>query len=114
MVFLHRGGCVRVQAVGYREATGMSSGGALERCELIPALEGPTAGGTRRGQSAPPAPHPQPPAPQPTANQAGRAGRTWFLQPFSPDGRLKTWVYGVAVGVLLLLGFIASMSYLAW
>lgn len=30
------------------------------------------------------------------------------------DGRLKTWVYGVAAGVFVLLVFIVSMVYLAW
>jgi len=49
---------------------------------------------------------------QSSSNPTGR-GRTWFLQPFGPDGRLKTWVYGVAAGAFVLLIFIVSMIYLA-
>lgn len=30
------------------------------------------------------------------------------------DGKLKTWVYGVAAGAFVLLVFIISMTYLAW
>lgn len=30
------------------------------------------------------------------------------------DGKLKTWVYGVAAGATVLLVFIISMTYLAW
>lgn len=30
------------------------------------------------------------------------------------DGKLKTWVYGVAAGAFVLLIFIISMTYLAW
>lgn len=30
------------------------------------------------------------------------------------DGKVKTWVYGVAAGILVLLIFIVSMIYLAW
>lgn len=33
---------------------------------------------------------------------------------FRTDGKLKVWVYGVAVGAFVLFVFIASMMYLAW
>ncbi|KAG9333530.1 hypothetical protein JZ751_011458 [Albula glossodonta] len=92
---------------GYTEV--MSSEGVLEQCTLIPVLEIPTAGVNEADVKTIRAASPT----QPTASQAGRAGRTWFLQPFGPDGKLKTWVYGVAAGVLVLLVFIVSMTYLA-
>ncbi|XP_035284003.1 thrombospondin type-1 domain-containing protein 7A-like isoform X2 [Anguilla anguilla] len=94
-------------AEGYTEV--MSSDGLLEQCTLIPVLEIPTAGINEADVKTIRAASPT----QPTGNQAGRAGRTWFLQPFGPDGRLKTWVYGVAAGVVVLLIFIISMTYLA-
>ncbi|XP_031442025.1 thrombospondin type-1 domain-containing protein 7A-like [Clupea harengus] len=88
----------------------MRSDGLLDQCTLIPVLEIPTAGDSRadvktiRGFS---------PTPPLGDNMPGRSGRTWFLQPFGPDGKLKTWVYGVAAGAFVLMVFIVSMTYLA-
>uniref|UniRef100_A0A8C9T5G6 Thrombospondin type-1 domain-containing protein 7A n=1 Tax=Scleropages formosus TaxID=113540 RepID=A0A8C9T5G6_SCLFO len=92
---------------GYTEV--MTSDGLLDQCTLIPVLEIPTAGDSKADVKTIRAANPT----LPTSNQPGRSGRTWFLQPFGPDGRLKTWVYGVAAGVLVLLVFIISMTYLA-
>ncbi|CAL8295635.1 unnamed protein product [Merluccius merluccius] len=93
---------------GYTEV--MTSDGVLDQCTVIPVLEIPTAGDNRadvktiRASFNPT---------QPAGHSPGRIGRTWFLQPFGQDGKLKTWVYGVAAGVLVLLVFIVSMTYLA-
>uniref|UniRef100_A0A8C9SY47 Thrombospondin type-1 domain-containing protein 7A n=1 Tax=Scleropages formosus TaxID=113540 RepID=A0A8C9SY47_SCLFO len=92
---------------GYTEV--MTSDGLLDQCTLIPVLEIPAAGGTKGDVKTSRAVDPT----QPAAEQPGKFGRAWFLQPFGPDGMLKTWVYGVAVGALVLLIFIASMIYLA-
>ncbi|XP_038626243.1 thrombospondin type-1 domain-containing protein 7A [Tachyglossus aculeatus] len=105
---------------GYTEV--MSSAGSLVECRLIPVLVIPTASdNTHNAHNADDADdghggdvktsravHPT----EPSSSPAGR-GRSWFLQPFGPDGRLKTWVYGVAAGLLVLLIFIVSMIYLA-
>ncbi|KAM6958811.1 LOW QUALITY PROTEIN: thrombospondin type-1 domain-containing protein 7A [Aplochiton taeniatus] len=91
---------------GYTEV--MTSDGLLDQCTVIPVLEIPTAGDNRADVKTIRAV-----SPTLTAGQPGRAGRTWFLQPFSPDGKLKTWVYGVAAGAFVLLVFIISMTYLA-
>ncbi|KAB1275953.1 Thrombospondin type-1 domain-containing protein 7A [Camelus dromedarius] len=91
---------------GYTEV--MSSNGTLEQCTLIPVVVMPTVEDKRGDVKTSRAVHPT----QPSSNPAGR-GRTWFLQPFGPDGRLKTWVYGVAAGAFVLLIFIVSMIYLA-
>uniref|UniRef100_H3CL39 Thrombospondin type-1 domain-containing protein 7A n=1 Tax=Tetraodon nigroviridis TaxID=99883 RepID=H3CL39_TETNG len=94
---------------GYTEV--MTSDGLLDQCTVIPVLEIPTAGDNRADVKTIRAFSPT----QPEASVPGRAGRTWFLQPFSPgtDGKLKTWVYGVAAGAFVLLVFIISMTYLA-
>ncbi|XP_012494191.1 PREDICTED: thrombospondin type-1 domain-containing protein 7A [Propithecus coquereli] len=91
---------------GYTEV--MSSNSTLEQCTLIPVVVIPTVEDRRGDVKTSRAVHPT----QPSSNPAGR-GRTWFLQPFGPDGRLKTWVYGVAAGAFVLLIFIVSMIYLA-
>ncbi|XP_025235320.1 thrombospondin type-1 domain-containing protein 7A [Theropithecus gelada] len=91
---------------GYTEV--MSSNSTLEQCTLIPVVVIPTVEDKRGDVKTSRAVHPT----QPSSNPAGR-GRTWFLQPFGPDGRLKTWVYGVAAGAFVLLIFIVSMIYLA-
>lgn len=91
---------------GYTEV--MSSNSTLEQCTLIPVVVVPTVEDKRGDVKTSRAVHPT----QPSRNPAGR-GRTWFLQPFGPDGRLKTWVYGVAAGAFVLLVFIVSMIYLA-
>uniref|UniRef100_A0A8C1ZU58 Thrombospondin type-1 domain-containing protein 7A n=1 Tax=Cyprinus carpio TaxID=7962 RepID=A0A8C1ZU58_CYPCA len=93
---------------GYTEV--MTSDGVLDQCTVIPVLEIPTAGDSKADVKTIRALNPT----QPTANLPGRSGRTWFLQPFGPDGTLKTWVYGVAAGAFVLLVFIVSMTYLAW
>uniref|UniRef100_A0A674P765 Thrombospondin, type I, domain containing 7Aa n=1 Tax=Takifugu rubripes TaxID=31033 RepID=A0A674P765_TAKRU len=93
---------------GYTEV--MTSDGLLDQCTLIPVLEIPTAGDNRADVKTIRAFSPT----QPEVSAPGRAGRTWFLQPFGPDGKLKTWVYGVAAGAFVLLVFIVSMTYLAW
>ncbi|CDQ64810.1 unnamed protein product [Oncorhynchus mykiss] len=92
---------------GYTEV--MSSSGQLNRCSPIPILEIPTAGDKKTDVKTSRAINPTLPA----TIQPGRTGRTWYLQPFGPDGKLKMWVYGVAAGALVLLMFIVSMIYLA-
>ncbi|XP_074542609.1 thrombospondin type-1 domain-containing protein 7A [Halichoeres trimaculatus] len=92
---------------GYTEV--MTSDGLLDQCTVIPVLEIPTAGDNKADVKTIRAFNPI----QPEASSPGRAGRTWFLQPFGPDGKLKTWVYGVAAGAFVLLVFIISMTYLA-
>ncbi|MED6286512.1 Thrombospondin type-1 domain-containing protein 7A, partial [Characodon lateralis] len=92
---------------GYTEV--MTSDGVLDQCTVIPVLEIPTASDNKADVKTIRAFNPI----QPAASTPGRAGRTWFLQPFGPDGTLKTWVYGVAAGVFVLLVFIISMTYLA-
>lgn len=92
---------------GYTEV--MTSDGVLDQCTVIPVLEIPTAGDNKADVKTIRAFNPT----QPAASAPGRAGRTWFLQPFGPDGKLKTWVYGVAAGAFVLLIFIISMTYLA-
>ncbi|XP_066531411.1 thrombospondin type-1 domain-containing protein 7A [Hoplias malabaricus] len=92
---------------GYTEV--MTSDGVLDQCTVIPVLEIPTAGDSKADVKTIRAISPT----QPTTNLPGRSGRTWFLQPFGPDGKLKTWVYGVAAGAFVLLVFIFSMTYLA-
>uniref|UniRef100_A0A8C7G0H7 Thrombospondin type-1 domain-containing protein 7A n=1 Tax=Oncorhynchus kisutch TaxID=8019 RepID=A0A8C7G0H7_ONCKI len=88
----------------------MTSDGLLDQCTVIPVLEIPTAGDNRADVKTIRAVSPT----QPSNSLPGRAGRTWFLQPFGPDGKLKTWVYGVAAGAFVLLIFIVSMTFLAW
>lgn len=92
---------------GYTEV--MTSDGLLDQCTVIPVLEIPTAGDNKADVKTIRAFNPT----QPAASSPGRTGRTWFLQPFGPDGKLKTWVYGVAAGAFVLLVFIISMTYLA-
>ncbi|CAB1350872.1 unnamed protein product, partial [Coregonus sp. 'balchen'] len=92
---------------GYTEV--MTSDGLLDQCTVIPVLEIPTAGDNRADVKTIRAVSPT----QPSNSLPGRAGRTWFLQPFGPDGKLKTWVYGVAAGAFVLLIFIVSMTFLA-
>ncbi|XP_068190028.1 thrombospondin type-1 domain-containing protein 7A [Antennarius striatus] len=87
----------------------MTSDGLLDQCTVIPVLEIPTAGDNKADVKTIRAFNPT----QPEASAPGRVGRTWFLQPFGPDGKLKTWVYGVAAGAFVLLIFIISMTYLA-
>ncbi|XP_075443351.1 thrombospondin type-1 domain-containing protein 7A [Ascaphus truei] len=91
---------------GYTEVT--SSSGSLDQCTLIPVVVIPTIdkkGDVKTSRAINPT--------QPSSSQSGYGGRTWFLQPFGSDGRLKTWVYGVAAGAFVLLIFIVSMIYLA-
>ncbi|XP_031731663.1 thrombospondin type-1 domain-containing protein 7A isoform X2 [Anarrhichthys ocellatus] len=92
---------------GYTEV--MTSDDLLDQCTVIPVLEIPTAGDNKADVKTIRGFNPT----QPAASSPGRAGRTWFLQPFGPDGKLKTWVYGVAAGAFVLLVFIISMTYLA-
>ncbi|XP_046895248.1 thrombospondin type-1 domain-containing protein 7A [Hypomesus transpacificus] len=92
---------------GYTEV--LSTDGLLERCTPIPILEIPTAEDKRGDVKTSRAINPT----LPTTIQPGRSGRTWYLQPFGPDGKLKMWVYGVAAGAFVLLIFIVSMIYLA-
>uniref|UniRef100_A0AAY4ELB3 Thrombospondin type-1 domain-containing protein 7A n=1 Tax=Denticeps clupeoides TaxID=299321 RepID=A0AAY4ELB3_9TELE len=92
---------------GYTEV--MTSDGLLDQCTLIPVLEIPTAGDNKADVKTIRAVSPT----QPNSILPGRSGRTWFLQPFGPDGKLKTWVYGVAAGAFVLIVFIVSMTYLA-
>uniref|UniRef100_A0A672T3S8 Thrombospondin type-1 domain-containing protein 7A n=1 Tax=Sinocyclocheilus grahami TaxID=75366 RepID=A0A672T3S8_SINGR len=92
---------------GYTEV--LTAEGTLEQCTPIPVLEIPTAGDKKSDVKTSRAIN----TTLPTTVQPGRVGRTWYLQPFGPDGKLKTWVYGVAAGVFVLLVFIVSMIYLA-
>ncbi|XP_061738576.1 thrombospondin type-1 domain-containing protein 7A-like [Nerophis ophidion] len=92
---------------GYTEV--MTSDGLLDQCTVIPVLEIPSADDNKADVKTIRAFNPT----QPAVSPPGRVGRTWFLQPFGPDGKLKTWVYGVAAGVFVLLVFIISMTYLA-
>ncbi|XP_029444834.1 thrombospondin type-1 domain-containing protein 7A isoform X2 [Rhinatrema bivittatum] len=92
---------------GYTEVT--SSDGTLDQCTLIPVVVIPTTDDKKGDVKTSRAVNPT----QPSNNPSGRGGRTWFLQPFGQDGRLKTWVYGVAAGAFVLLIFIVSMIYLA-
>ncbi|XP_039592490.1 thrombospondin type-1 domain-containing protein 7A [Polypterus senegalus] len=92
---------------GYTEV--MTSDGMLDQCTLIPVLEIPTVGDKKADVKTSRAINPT----QPSTTQSGRGGRAWFLQPFGPDGKLKTWVYGVAAGAFVLLIFVVSMIYLA-
>uniref|UniRef100_A0A672S6X1 Thrombospondin type-1 domain-containing protein 7A n=1 Tax=Sinocyclocheilus grahami TaxID=75366 RepID=A0A672S6X1_SINGR len=92
---------------GYTEV--LTTEGMLEQCTPIPVLEIPTAVDKKADVKTSRAINPT----LPTTVQPGRTGRTWYLQPFGPDGKLKTWVYGVAAGVFVLLVFIVSMIYLA-
>uniref|UniRef100_A0A665WDE7 Thrombospondin type-1 domain-containing protein 7A n=1 Tax=Echeneis naucrates TaxID=173247 RepID=A0A665WDE7_ECHNA len=91
---------------GYTEV--MTSDGLLDQCTVIPVLEIPTAGDSKPDVKTIRAFYPT----QPAASTPNRVGRMWFLQPFGPDGKLKTWVYGVATGAFVLLIFIISMTYL--
>ncbi|KAF7653120.1 hypothetical protein LDENG_00086970 [Lucifuga dentata] len=58
----------------------MTSDGLLDQCTLIPVLEIPTAGDNKADVKTIRGFNPT----QPAASAPGRAGRTWFLQPFSP------------------------------
>uniref|UniRef100_A0A8C1X0D4 Thrombospondin type-1 domain-containing protein 7A n=1 Tax=Cyprinus carpio TaxID=7962 RepID=A0A8C1X0D4_CYPCA len=87
---------------GYTEV--LTAEGMLEQCTPIPVLEIPTAVDKKSDVKTSRAINPT----LPTTEQPGRVGRTWYLQPFGPDGKLKTWVYGVAAGVFVLLVFIVQ------
>ncbi|XP_061918683.1 thrombospondin, type I, domain containing 7Ab [Entelurus aequoreus] len=87
----------------------LSPSGLLAQCAPIPVLEIPTAGDKKGDVKTSRAINPTLPA----TTQPGRTGRTWYLQPYGPDGKLKIWVYGVAAGAFVLLIFIVSMIYLA-
>ncbi|CAL8261295.1 unnamed protein product [Boreogadus saida] len=84
--------------------------GQLNHCAPIPVVEVPTAGDKKGDVKTSRAVHPTPPS----TTQPGRSGRTWYLQPYGQDGKLKMWVYGVAAGATVLVLFVASMIYLAW
>ncbi|XP_019734334.1 thrombospondin, type I, domain containing 7Ab isoform X2 [Hippocampus comes] len=92
---------------GYTEV--LSSGGLLDQCAPIPILEIPTAGDKKGDVKTSRAVNPT----LTSTTQPGRSGRTWYLQPYGPDGKMKIWVYGVAAGAFVLLIFIVSMIYLA-
>uniref|UniRef100_A0A8C8DHW7 Thrombospondin type-1 domain-containing protein 7A n=1 Tax=Oryzias sinensis TaxID=183150 RepID=A0A8C8DHW7_9TELE len=87
----------------------LSPAGQLRECAPIPVLEIPTAGDKKGDVKTSRAVNPT----LPSTLQPGRSGRTWYLQPYGPDGKLKMWVYGVAAGAFVLLIFIVSMIYLA-
>uniref|UniRef100_A0A7N5ZTZ2 Thrombospondin type-1 domain-containing protein 7A n=1 Tax=Anabas testudineus TaxID=64144 RepID=A0A7N5ZTZ2_ANATE len=89
---------------GYTEV--MTSDGLLDQCTVIPVLEIPTTGDNKADVKTIRAFNPT----QPAVSTPGRVGRTWFLQPFGPDGKLKTWVYGVAAGAFVLLILVASLT----
>ncbi|TWW79984.1 Thrombospondin type-1 domain-containing protein 7A [Takifugu flavidus] len=83
--------------------------GQLNQCAPIPILEIPTwedkKGDVKTIRAID--------TPSPTPALPGLPGRTWYLQPYGPDGKLKIWVYGVAIGAFVLFIFIVSMIYLA-
>lgn len=66
---------------GYTEV--MTSDGLLDQCTVIPVLEIPTAGDNKADVKTIRGFNPT----QPAASSPGRAGRTWFLQPFGPGNR---------------------------
>ncbi|XP_026533553.1 thrombospondin type-1 domain-containing protein 7A isoform X1 [Notechis scutatus] len=90
---------------GYTEV--MSSNGTLEQCTRIPVVVIPTVDHKEDVKTS------RAVNPTQTPITTPGQGRTWFLQPFAPDGKLKTWVYGVAAGAFVLLIFVISMVYLA-
>uniref|UniRef100_A0A3B3BBP5 Thrombospondin type-1 domain-containing protein 7A n=1 Tax=Oryzias melastigma TaxID=30732 RepID=A0A3B3BBP5_ORYME len=92
---------------GFTEVLSLT--GRLRECAPIPVLEIPTAGDKKGDVKTSRAVNPT----LPSTVQPGRSGRTWYLQPYGPDGKLKMWVYGVAAGAFVLLIFIVSMIYLA-
>ncbi len=63
---------------GYTEV--LTAEGILEQCTPIPVLEIPTAGDKKADVKTSRAINPT----LPTTVQPGRAGRTWYLQPFGP------------------------------
>lgn len=69
---------------GYTEV--MTSDGLLDQCTVIPVLEIPTAGDNKADVKTIRAFSPT----QPEASTPGRAGRTWFLQPFGPGNTPST------------------------
>lgn len=71
---------------GYTEV--MTSDGLLDQCTVIPVLEIPTAGDNKADVKTIRAFSPT----LPEASTPGRAGRTWFLQPFGP-GKLSSIQY---------------------
>lgn len=68
---------------GYTEV--VMSDGLLDQCTVIPVLEIPTGGDNRADVKTIRAFNPA----QPEASSPGRAGRTWFLQPFSPGNPVR-------------------------
>lgn len=58
----------------------LTAEGELEQCTPIPVLEIPTAGDKKADVKTSRAVNPT----LPTTEQPGRAGRTWYLQPFGP------------------------------
>uniref|UniRef100_A0A8C5G0N2 Thrombospondin type-1 domain-containing protein 7A-like n=1 Tax=Gouania willdenowi TaxID=441366 RepID=A0A8C5G0N2_GOUWI len=100
---------VCVCAEGFTEV-GYPSG--LLRCAPIPVLEVPTARDKKGDVKTSRAVNPTSPSTG-GPGRTGRNGRSWYLQPYGPDGKMKMWVYGVAAGALVLLLFIMSMVYLA-
>nr|XP_043890586.1 thrombospondin type-1 domain-containing protein 7A-like isoform X7 [Solea senegalensis] len=92
---------------GFTEVS--SALGQLDQCAPIPVLEIPTAGDKKGDVKTSRAINPTPSS----TVQPGRSGRTWYLQPYGPDGKLKMWVYGVAAGAFVLLIFVGSMTYVA-
>lgn len=69
---------------GYTEV--MTSDGLLDQCTVIPVLEIPTAGDNKADVKTIRAFNPT----HPEASTPGRAGRTWFLQPFGPGNTYRT------------------------
>ncbi|XP_032901589.1 thrombospondin type-1 domain-containing protein 7A isoform X1 [Amblyraja radiata] len=92
---------------GYTEV--VTSGNLLDQCIMIPVLEIPSVEEKKADVKTSRAVNPT----QTSDSKQGHSGHTWFLQPFGADGKLKTWVYGVAAGGFVLIIFIVSMIYLA-
>ncbi|XP_075922309.1 thrombospondin type-1 domain-containing protein 7A isoform X2 [Petromyzon marinus] len=101
-----QGGVCRCEE-GYQEV--MTPRGLLEHCsKLQPGRDGepPNEGQPATPDHGPGWENTDDPGPSEVL-------RTWTLQPYGPDGRLRTWVYGVSAAALVLLVFIISMTYLA-
>ncbi|XP_032818066.2 thrombospondin type-1 domain-containing protein 7A-like isoform X1 [Petromyzon marinus] len=91
---------------GYQEVVTLR--GSLEHCTQVSrGRERPAEGqgwgqGLGGGAASPSSPGP--------AREVG----SWALEPFGDDGKLRGWVYGVAVASLLIIGFLLFTAYLFW
>ncbi|XP_078454454.1 thrombospondin type-1 domain-containing protein 7A-like [Lampetra planeri] len=101
-----QGGVCRCEE-GYQEV--MTPRGLLEHCSRVQ----PSRDGEPPNEGQPATPDHGPGWENTDDPGPSEVLRTWTLQPYGPDGRLRTWVYGVTAAALVLLVFIISMTYLA-